>query len=120
MTEAEWLAGNDPDAMFGVLAGRGDARRWRLFACACVRELGHLLHDADAREAFAVAQRWADRRASADEIAVAHARALTSRRRLFSRPSPRSRLDRRLLARMHGVADALLLLTAPDDPEARA
>jgi hypothetical protein len=120
MTEAEWLAGDDPEAMFRFLAGRGGSRPWRLFACACLRELGHLLQD-DAREAFAVAQRFADRRADAAEVAAAHARALASRRHLVSRSSPRSRLDRRLSARMQGVAEALLQATAPaDDPEAQA
>jgi hypothetical protein len=121
MTEAEWLGGDDPEAMFRFLAGRGGPRRWRLFACACLRELGHLLRDADAREAFAVAQRFADGRAGPAEVAVAHARALASRRHLLSAPSPRSRLDRRLFARMQGVADALVQATAPaHDPELQA
>src|SRR5262245_25061518 len=121
MTEAEWLAGKDPDAMFSFLAGRGGSRRWRLFVCACLRELGHLLPDADGREAFAITQRWADQRAAADEIAVAHARAIASRRHLLSSRFPRSGVDRRLFARMQGVSQALLYATMPvSDPESQA
>jgi len=121
MTEAEWLAGDDPDAMFAFLAGRGGARRWRLFVCACLRELGHLLPDADGREAFAVVQRWADRRAAADEIADAHARAIASRRHLLSSRFPRDGVDARLFLRMRGVSQALLHATLPaSDPEVQA
>ena len=121
MTEAEWLAGNDAGPMFAFLAGRGDARRWRLLSCACLREVGHLLADCDARTAFAVLQRWADGRASDDEIALGHARAITSRRYLLGSRYLRNKVDRRVFARMQGVSQALLHATLPvSNAEAQA
>ena len=116
MTEAEWLAGNDAEPMFAFLAGRGDARRWRLFSCACLREVGHLLADCDARTAFAILQRWADGRASDDESALAHARTISSRRYLLSSRFPRNKVDRRIFARMmelseRGAAIDIITLT---------
>ena len=54
MTEAEWLAGDDPTAMLRSLRGRATARRYRLFAAACAwdelahaRRTGELFHFGD-------------------------------------------------------------------------
>ena len=38
MTEAEWLAGGDPDAMLNCLRGRASDRKLQLFHVAFVRE----------------------------------------------------------------------------------
>jgi hypothetical protein len=47
MNEAEWLGATDPQGMLEFLRTRGrpDERKLRLFACACVRRLLHLLRD---------------------------------------------------------------------------
>ncbi len=43
MTEAEYLAGADPDAMLALLSERLSPRQWHLLACAAVRRLQALL-----------------------------------------------------------------------------
>jgi hypothetical protein len=45
MTEAEWLACAEPDAMLRFLRGRASDRKLRLFALACCRRISHLLGD---------------------------------------------------------------------------
>jgi hypothetical protein len=37
MTEAEWLACDDPQKMLAFLRGRASERKFRLFTCACCR-----------------------------------------------------------------------------------
>src|SRR5205807_4549805 len=54
MTEAEWLAGNDPAEMYFRVVGRlsSSRRRIDLFCLACVRLVWHLMADEDAKRAF--------------------------------------------------------------------
>ncbi len=68
MTEHEWLTSTDPAAMLQLLSLSNPAfpalklisdRKLRLFACACCRQVWHLL-DADSRRAVEVAERYAD------------------------------------------------------------
>jgi hypothetical protein len=40
MTEAEWLAANDPFRMAEFLVGTASDRKLRLFTCSCVWRLG--------------------------------------------------------------------------------
>src|SRR5438445_2790557 len=62
MTEAEWLAATDPGPMLDFLCASGKAseRKLRLFACACVRRVWHLLGDHRSRKAVEVAESLAD------------------------------------------------------------
>lgn len=88
MTEQEWLESGDPQAMLrwlgepGVVSGsdpegrayqhRVTTRKLRLFACACVRQVWHLLTDEGrSRKAVEVAELFADGSATADELNAA-------------------------------------------------
>jgi hypothetical protein len=69
MTEAEWLQSDDPVTMLRLVGTPSSAqgnppfvsdRKLRLFACACVRQVWHLLTDERSRKAVEVAERYAD------------------------------------------------------------
>jgi hypothetical protein len=62
MTEAEWLACEDPIAMLHFLRGRVSDRKLRLYCCACCRLVWHQLRW-NRRKAVAIAERYADGKA---------------------------------------------------------
>ena len=66
MTEAEWLASNNINVMLASLINPSQ-RKIRLFACACVRQIWHLLTDDRSRNAVQVAERYADDAATNSE-----------------------------------------------------
>jgi hypothetical protein len=96
MTEAEWLAGDDAQAMLAHLRSHGSGwtrrllswlrprrqddreRKARLFACACCRRIWPLLAAPRLREAVETAERFADGTASAAELAAARSAAADS------------------------------------------
>jgi hypothetical protein len=71
MTEAEWLACDDPGPMLDFLRGRPSERKLRLFACACCRRVWYLLRDKRSRRAVEVAEGYADGQATTEERAAA-------------------------------------------------
>ncbi len=69
MTEQEWLAcTNLPNQMMGCLGDRPNERQLRLFACAMVRQVWHLLTDRRSQAVVEVAERFADGLASPVEL----------------------------------------------------
>jgi hypothetical protein len=81
MTPEEWERCEDPDAMLHFLQAQGGRPRrrryrkrpaasqcrWRLFACACYRHLGHLL-DEQGKRAVETAECYADGAATEEEL----------------------------------------------------
>ena len=53
MTEAEWLESTDAKRMLDFLGDKATNRKYRLFACACVRRCWPLLSDERSRNAVA-------------------------------------------------------------------
>jgi hypothetical protein len=72
VTEAEWQACADPDALLEHLHGRLSERKLRLFACACCGPAWERVSAASCRDAVAVALRFADGQATAEELKAAH------------------------------------------------
>ncbi len=75
MTETEWLAATDPDAMLSALtaARKIPERKLRLFAAACCRRVWGLLDDTRSQRAVQMAESYADGLATAVELAAAAA-----------------------------------------------
>ncbi len=70
MTECEWLTSSDPVLTLQSLTVVSD-RCFRLFACACVRRVWHLLTDDSSRSAVLMAEQFADSGRSRAELAKA-------------------------------------------------
>jgi hypothetical protein len=81
MTEAQWAASTEPFAMLDFLRAKTrnhvDKRRLRLFACACCREIWHLLTEEASCRAIEVAERYADQLATVAELETADVAART-------------------------------------------
>jgi hypothetical protein len=69
VTEAEWLACDDPDPMLEFVGGRTSPRKLRLFAAACFRWDWAAWTSRRERAAVETAERMADGLAAADECA---------------------------------------------------
>jgi hypothetical protein len=67
MTEAEWLACEDPQKVLAFIHGHTSDRKYRLFACACCRAIWASLADKRSQAAVATGERFADGRASTGE-----------------------------------------------------
>ncbi len=92
MTESEWLVCTHANAMLCFLDERrqGSPRKFRLFACACARRLGPLLRDERSRRAIDVAEQYADRQVSKQDLSDAEqaARAAAEAMEKASAPEP--------------------------------
>jgi hypothetical protein len=71
MTEAQWLACEDPDTMREFLRGEASNRKLRLFVCACCRGIWDQFTEEQGRKTVEVAERMADGQAEPGEVAVA-------------------------------------------------
>ena len=87
MTEAEWLASNDPDQMLRFMGEKHGAnrtkagrRKMRLFGCASCRQLWGHMADPRSRYAVEVAERLADGQLSETELEDARMQAMEARR----------------------------------------
>jgi hypothetical protein len=60
MTEAEWLAGNDPQKMLEFLMETTTTRKLLLFAVSCCHRIWHLLTDARSRCLVKTVEQYAD------------------------------------------------------------
>jgi hypothetical protein len=69
MTEAEWLACADPQALLAALGNRTSPRKLRLFGAACVRQVWHYLTDERSGAAVVAAGRFGEGEITADELA---------------------------------------------------
>jgi hypothetical protein len=116
MDESEWNACTDPDELLHLLADAGwtSDRKLRLFACACCRRIWKQITERCSRRAVQVSERYADGRATFEQLEAAF---LTADR---VRPRPRRRpgrwsfhaLDAARLAahpEMRGLADETAL-----------
>jgi hypothetical protein len=61
MTEGEWFACKEPEAMVRFLGEEATGRKLRLYLCACCRQLWPLLTDYRSRKAVEVGEEIADR-----------------------------------------------------------
>lgn len=73
MTESEWLASDCDHLMYEFIRRPADRRKLRLFACACCRRIWDLLTDERSRAAVEVSERYADGRATKQELSAAQA-----------------------------------------------
>ncbi len=70
MTEEEWLACEDPNKMRHYFIVESD-RKWRLFACACMRRVWSLFPDDRSRRAVEISELFADGLATSAELSEA-------------------------------------------------
>lgn len=76
MTEAEWLALTDLKPMLEFIRSRASERKLLLFCCACCRSIWQLIPDERSRSAVVTVERFADGRASREELKTAENAAL--------------------------------------------
>ena len=72
MTQEEWLVTTQPYRLLcQEFLNKASSRKRRLFACACVRHIWHLLPSDSCRSAVDVAERFADGLATRRELSDA-------------------------------------------------
>jgi len=110
MTEAEWLASTELKQMLRFVRGKASDRRLRLFACACCRRVWPQIPERRSREAVEISERFADGKASLEELERAFSAAYhaTHTRRVSGCLGTWHALDAARLAahpEMRGLAD---------------
>jgi hypothetical protein len=71
MTEAEWLVCDKPEQMLLALQDWASERRFRLFTCACLRRIWHLLAAGAQREAILLAEKYTDEERDKERVTSA-------------------------------------------------
>src|SRR5690348_12050726 len=71
MNEAEWLACDDPQKLLEFLRDTVSERKFRLYLCAGVRHIRHLLYSPFSATAVDVGERFADGLADEHEVGLA-------------------------------------------------
>ena len=123
MTEAEWLACTDSQKLHVFLwvkasdglkwnEGRGQ-RKLRLFAVACCRRIWHLLIDKRSQEAVEVAERYADGRATDEELEIASVAADAVWHADMKRAAKERKWDRRSRLPYYGASAAAYNVAIP-------
>jgi hypothetical protein len=104
MSEAYWLACDDPASMLEYLRSRASNRRLRLFAVACCRKVWPYLQDQRSRQAVETAESYADGQISIGSLLDA-SEAAESALYSIARPVRKSgRDERRALSAVHAAA----------------
>src|ERR1700693_3263167 len=68
MTEQEWLECDDPTLMMKIVEGKTSPRKLRLLACGSCRRLWPTIRFRETRKAVEVAERFADREVSEQDM----------------------------------------------------
>src|SRR5690242_19542126 len=63
-----WQTCATPAVLLQFLSSRTSERKLRLFACACARQVWHLLPEEPSRSVIQVSERFADGRANVSEL----------------------------------------------------
>ena len=84
MTEAEWLVTERLEPMLRLVGKEAQARKLRLFACACARRVWRRITQKVARRAVEVAEQFADGEAAAKDLGAARSELLRYLSRLGS------------------------------------
>jgi hypothetical protein len=109
MTADEWERCTHGLSMLDALAGHGNDRPLRAFACACCRQLWHLLPN-ESREALAVAEAHVRGAATDSDLEQARAQAEAGRRRVRQAIS----FKKRKMRPQERAALVVVAATAPD------
>lgn len=120
MTEADWASCTNPHQMLAFLDDVASERKLRLLACACVRQVWHLLEDERSRAAIDAVERIADGRLDRDVLPTAYAEAGDAANRLnYAHPHILRPVCAALAAR-YAAADAVIAAVRDSMTMARA
>ena len=107
------MVGTDPQRMQEFMWGEVSDRKQRLFAVACCRRIWHLLIDKRSREAVEVAERYADSRATDEELETASVAADAVWHADMKRAAKEGKWDRRSRLPYYGASAAAYNVAIP-------
>jgi hypothetical protein len=98
MTEAEWLACDDPGLLLGAIRDSCSERKLRLLACACCRSIWDLLSEPESRLAIELLEAVVDQPGGRGDVTEAAILASQAQDRLYRDPAEQSTYSRCLAA----------------------